>query len=122
MPASESRQPKARFLVRELGRVTWPDLMRIMEKHNGVWGGCWCVAFHVKSAGSDQTAASSRAYNERLVRANQSHAALVYEGWAIQSPPVRSLTRTHSYGAGLNQCSPRPDSVRSELWAQARWL
>src|SRR5712691_3108568 len=80
MPASESRQPKARFLVRELGRVTWPDLMRIMEKHNGVWGGCWCVAFHVKPAGSDQTAASSRAYNERLVRANQSHAGLVYEG------------------------------------------
>src|SRR6266849_3559528 len=40
MPASESRQPKARFLVRELGRVTWPDFVRIMEKHNGLWGGC----------------------------------------------------------------------------------
>ena len=19
-----------------------------MEKHHGVWGGCWCVAFHLK--------------------------------------------------------------------------
>jgi hypothetical protein len=48
MPASESRQPKAHFLICELGRETWPDFERIMEKHNGVLGGCWCVAFHPK--------------------------------------------------------------------------
>ena len=41
-----------------------------MEKHNGVWGGCWCVAFHVKPDTANQTAASNRAYKERLVRAN----------------------------------------------------
>ena len=39
----------------------------------------------------------------------------------IQSPPGRNPTRAHSCGAGLNQCSPRADSVRSALWAQARW-
>jgi ribosomal protein S18 acetylase RimI-like enzyme len=80
MLVSESRQPKARFLIRELARDTWPDFVRIMEKHNGVWSGCWCVAFHPKPGGSNQTAASNRAYKERLVRANQSHAALVYDG------------------------------------------
>jgi ribosomal protein S18 acetylase RimI-like enzyme len=80
MPARESRQPKERFLIRELGKETWPDFARIMEKHNGVWGGCWCVAFHPKPGGPDQTAASNRVYKEKLVRSNQSHAALVYDG------------------------------------------
>jgi hypothetical protein len=51
-----------------------------MEKHNGVWGGCWCVAFHLGPGESNRAAPSRRAYKERLVRANRSHAALVYDG------------------------------------------
>ncbi len=70
----------ARFLTRELGRRTWPDFVRVMEKHNGVWGGCWCVTFHFKPGGSIRGATPRRAYKERLVRANKSHAALVYDG------------------------------------------
>jgi ribosomal protein S18 acetylase RimI-like enzyme len=70
----------ARFLIRELGNETWPDFARIMEKHHGVWGGCWCVAFHVRPSDSNRTAASNRAYKERLVQASQAHAALVYDG------------------------------------------
>jgi GNAT superfamily N-acetyltransferase len=69
--------PLARFLIKELGGGTWPDFVRIMEKHNGVWGGCWCVAFHLKRGESNRP---HRAYKERLVRANRSHAALVYAG------------------------------------------
>src|SRR5438552_7100618 len=34
------RQSAARFSVRELGSSTWPDFERMVEKHNGVWGGC----------------------------------------------------------------------------------
>jgi hypothetical protein len=98
MPSSESRQTKARFLIRELGRETWPDFVRIMEKHNGVWGGCWCVSFHAKPGGSTQTAASNRAYKERLVRANQSHSALAYDGadvvgWCQFGPPAELPAR-----------------------------
>jgi len=70
----------ARFLIRELGSKTWPDYVRIMEKHNGVWGGCWCVAFHPKPGQSPETVASRRVYKEKLVRGNHSHAALVYDG------------------------------------------
>jgi hypothetical protein len=80
MPASESGQRVARFQIRELGKGTWPDFVRIMEKHNGVWGGCWCVAFHAKPDESDGTPSSRRVYKEGLVRANRSHAALVYDG------------------------------------------
>jgi hypothetical protein len=79
MPTSERRHAKP-LRIRELGTGTWPDFVRIMEKHNGVWGGCWCVAFHLKPGEPDETTRPHRAYKERLVRANQSHAALVYDG------------------------------------------
>src|SRR5205823_4193506 len=93
MPASIWRQLMTRFQIRELGPGTWPDFARIMEKHNGVWGGCWCVAFHVKPDGSNQTTALRRAYKEGLVRANRAHAALVYDGtdivgWCQFGPPA----------------------------------
>ncbi len=42
------RQLKKRFLIKELGGDTFPDFARVVEKHNGVWGGCWCTAFHLK--------------------------------------------------------------------------
>ena len=69
-----------------------------MEKHNGVWGGCWCVAFHPKAAESRRTAESNRAYKERLVGTNQAHAALVYDGadvvgWCQYGPPVELPAR-----------------------------
>jgi hypothetical protein len=51
-----------------------------MEKHNGVWGGCWCVAFHLKPGGSNDSATARGAYKQKLVRAGQSHSALVYDG------------------------------------------
>ena len=93
MGKRESIHPVPRFPVRELESKTWSDFARIMEKHNGVWGGCWCVAFHPKPDESNRTATSPSAYKERLVRANQSHAALVYDGadvvgWCQFGPPT----------------------------------
>ena len=98
MPAGSSRQPSPQFLIRELGRATWPDFVRIMEKHNGVWGGCWCVAYHLKPSESNTTATSRRAHKEKLVRANRSHAALVYDGadvvgWCQFGPPAELPAR-----------------------------
>jgi ribosomal protein S18 acetylase RimI-like enzyme len=83
MRVKESRVAKARFLIRELGSGTWPDFVRVVEKHNGVWGGCWCVTFHRGPGESNRTVAQNRTDKERLVRANQSHAALVYDGAAV---------------------------------------
>ncbi len=93
----------ARFLIKELGRGTWPDFARIMEKHNGVWGGCWCVTFHLEPGRSNRTATPRRAYKERLVRANKSHAALVYDGadvvgWCQFGPPVELPGRMGGFG------------------------
>ena len=75
-----ARKPASRLKVRELGTTTWPDYVRIMEKHDGVWGGCWCVSFHATAGDPQPATAGNRAYKERLVKANRSHAALVYDG------------------------------------------
>ncbi|HET7421545.1 MAG TPA: GNAT family N-acetyltransferase [Candidatus Dormibacteraeota bacterium] len=82
----------ARLAIKELGRDTWPDFVRVMEKHHGVWGGCWCVAFHLASGEKMESAREARTLKQRLVRAGQSHAALVYEGddivgWCQFGPP-----------------------------------
>jgi len=104
------RKPKAGFLIRELGRETWLDFARIVEKHNGVWGGCWCVAFHLKRSEEKQWTGKHRALKEKLVRANQSHAALVYDGadvvgWCQFGPPVELPGRMSGYGK-LDEAPP----------------
>ena len=91
-----------RFLVRELGRETWPDFARIVEKHNGVWGGCWCVAFHLNRSQEKEWTGKHRALKEKLVRANQAHAALVYNGadvvgWCQFGPPVELPARMSGF-------------------------
>src|SRR5213080_4689496 len=101
--ATHGRRPKARFLVRELGGETWPDVARIVEKHKGVWGGCWCTAFHLKRREEKEGAGKHRALKEKLVRTDRSHAALVYDGadvvgWCQFGPPLELPGRLSGYG------------------------
>ena len=68
------------FSVRSLDASTWADFARLVEKHNGVWGGCWCMAFHPEGVGRGTTAAQNRSGKECRVREGRAHAALVYDG------------------------------------------
>jgi GNAT superfamily N-acetyltransferase len=73
-------QSTSRLQVKELGTETWSDFERMVEKHNGVWGGCWCTFFHFTHELQQKWAYKHHEYKEKLVRANQTHAALVYDG------------------------------------------
>jgi GNAT superfamily N-acetyltransferase len=68
------------FGVKPLGEATWPDFARLVERHNGVWGGCWCMAFHPEGVGRGKTAAQNQAGKAGRVREGRAHAALVYDG------------------------------------------
>ena len=68
------------FTVKTLDESTWPDFARLVEKHNGVWGGCWCMGFHEKGEGWNKSAALNRAEKESRVKEGRAHAALVYDG------------------------------------------
>lgn len=70
----------ADFMVKQLGPDTWPDYAALIEKHNGVWGGCWCMCFHPWSDRRGSTAAQRRTEKEKRVREGTAHAALVYDG------------------------------------------
>ena len=90
-----------KFEIQALGRPTWPAFVRVMEKHNGVWNGCWCVAFHVARREEPATAEARRALKEQLVRSNRSHAALVFDGddiagWCQFGPPSELPARMGS--------------------------
>ncbi|GAA3160235.1 hypothetical protein GCM10010531_09640 [Blastococcus jejuensis] len=96
--------------VRPLDVSTWPDFARVMEAHNGVWGGCWCIAFHpARRPRSEADPANNRPDKEALVRAGEAHAALVYDGadvvgWAqfgsVDELPRIKHRRAYDAGAG----------------------
>jgi GNAT superfamily N-acetyltransferase len=90
--------------TRPLDETTWPDFAALVERHNGVWGGCWCMAFHAKGRG----AAQNRADKQARVREGRAHAALVYDGEACvgwcQFGPTDELPRIkhgRAYREGL---------------------
>lgn len=69
------------YTIKPLGPDTWEAFAHLVEANNGVWGGCWCMGFHVK-LGKGRTAAQNRAEKERRVVDGRTHAALVLEGEA----------------------------------------
>jgi GNAT superfamily N-acetyltransferase len=66
--------------TRMLDESTWPDFAGLVERHNGVWGGCWCMGFHAEGVGRHKTVAQNRAEKEARVQEGRAHAALVYDG------------------------------------------
>jgi hypothetical protein len=41
--------------VRPLDESTWPAFAALVERNNGIFGGCWCIGFHPEGAGKDRT-------------------------------------------------------------------
>jgi GNAT superfamily N-acetyltransferase len=82
----------ADFAIKPLDVSTWPPFAALVERHGGVWGGCWCMSFHAEGIGRGKTAAQNRREKEARVRAGEAHAALVFDGndcvgWCQFGPP-----------------------------------
>ncbi len=102
------------FTTKPLDADTWPDFARLAEAHHGVWGRCWCMAFHAKGPGWGISADMNRVEKEALVRQDRAHAALVYDGadcvgWCQYGPPME-LPRIKNAAA-----------YRASAPAQAAW-
>jgi GNAT superfamily N-acetyltransferase len=92
--------------ARPLDETTWPDFARLVERNNGVWGGCWCMGFHEEGVG--RSAAQPRAEKEARVREGRAHAALVFDGpdalgWCQFGSPAElpRIKHKRAYLAGL---------------------
>lgn len=100
-----------KYVTRTLDASTWPAFERIVEAHNGVWGGCWCMWYHEN--GTDGTPATRRKAKECLVREARAHASLVYQdsecvGWCQFGSP-QELPRIHNQRAYLATEPALPD-------------
>jgi hypothetical protein len=101
------------FRVKALDETTWPDFARLVEKHNGVWGGCWCMSFHLEDGFGNRMVSQNRSEKERRVRDGRAHAALVYDGslavgWC-QFGPTDELPRIKNKRAYLDGLTDLPD-------------
>jgi GNAT superfamily N-acetyltransferase len=73
--------------------ATWPDFAALVERHKGVRGGCWCMAFHPEGLSRDKSPERNRSVKERRVREGGAPAALVHDGqdcvgWCHFGPPT----------------------------------
>jgi GNAT superfamily N-acetyltransferase len=77
------------FTVRPLDASTWDVFAELVERNNGIFGGCWCIGFHLAS----KQHGDNRAMKEERVRTDRAHAALVLDedgvaqGWAQYGSP-----------------------------------
>lgn len=98
------------YTVVPLGPDTWPLFAELVERNNGVYGGCWCIAFHAK----EDRQGDHRSTKEALVRAGDAHAALVLDadgvaqGWAQYGSPeeLDGINHRRAYDTAA---PPRPD-------------
>jgi hypothetical protein len=66
--------------VRALTPDTWNAFADLVERHNGVFGGCWCTWFQTMPSEKTFDAERNRELKERLVREGRAHASLVFDG------------------------------------------
>lgn len=86
--------------IRELSAETWPAFDDLVVRHNGIFGGCWCIWFHPDGPERGQGAEANRELKRRYVEEGEAHAALVFDGdeaiaWAEYGTPVELPTLHH---------------------------
>lgn len=74
-----------------LGADTWDLFAELVERNNGVFGGCWCIGFHPE-CGKIPRSAQREAKHDRVLH-DEAHAALVVDAegrcqaWAQYGSP-----------------------------------
>jgi GNAT superfamily N-acetyltransferase len=96
--------------VKPLRADTWDAYAELVERHNGVWGGCWCLWFHPELPERGQSLEGNRALKQRLVTEGQAHAAVVFDGdravgWCQYGTPeeLPNIYHRKEYEAGLDE-------------------
>ena len=118
----------ASYETRPLDASTWDAFAELVERNNGVYGGCWCIAHHSEY---QRGVSDPRTLKEELVRAGRAHAALVFDeddlaqGWCqYGSPEELGLKHTREYARTRRLVraggSPASSSIRAIAAAASR--
>jgi GNAT superfamily N-acetyltransferase len=66
------------YVIKPLDASTWDAFATLVERNNGIFGGCWCVGFHPKAGPGEP--ADHRERKRQRVCNGTAHAALVFDG------------------------------------------
>jgi len=99
------------YTIRPLDASTWDAFAELVERNNGIFGGCWCIGYHPECG---QRELSYRAVKEDRVRTGRAHAALVFDGsgaaqgWCQYGSPeeLSNIKHNREYA---KDAPPRPD-------------
>ena len=99
------------YTIRPLDASTWDEFAELVERNNGIFGGCWCIGYHPECG---QKGISHRAVKEERVRSGRAHAALVLDeegaaqGWCQYGSP-EELSNIKHMREYEKDPPPRPD-------------
>lgn len=114
------------YRIAALDAGTWDLFADLAERHNGVWGGCWCTWFHLfPDPKEERRALGNREFKHRLVEQGHSRAALVLDGdeaiaWA-QYGTVEELPNIHHRKEWEQGLVRRPDFRVTCLFVDRRY-
>lgn len=98
------------WTVQPLDATTWDAFAELVDRNDGIYGGCWCIGFHPpRPAG-----VTNREAKHARVLAGEAHAALVrdddgvVQGWAQYGDPDELAGFKHRR-AYEKDAPPRPD-------------
>jgi GNAT superfamily N-acetyltransferase len=80
------------YTIKPLDESTWDAFAALVDRNNGVFGGCWCLGFHPEGGDTELTPAMRRERKLERVREGTAHAALVFDnddcvGWCQFGAP-----------------------------------
>ena len=84
--------------TRPLDASTWDAFAELVERNNGVYGGCWCIAYHAEY---QRGVSDPRTLKEELIKSGRAHAALVFDedglaqGWCQYGSPEELGLKHH---------------------------
>jgi len=100
-------------VIKPLSPDTFAAWQALADKHNGVWGGCYCSYFHGDTADTVKNEYPRVEFKERLVHEGVAHAALVFDGdaaiaWCQYGSPLElpNIYHRKQYDAGETNLAP----------------
>ncbi len=68
------------FAIKPLTLDTWNAFAALVDRHEGIFGGCWCIWFHPDCEEHGRGLEADRARKREQVERGEEHAALVLAG------------------------------------------
>jgi len=99
------------YTVLPLDAASWDEFAELVERNNGVFGGCWCMGYHPEGCWSGL---DNRTLKEQRVLSGEAHAALVLDsdgraqGWCQYGSPDE-LSRIKHRRIYEKDAPPQPD-------------